>query len=99
MTEQEYKDGIATLEYEFEASKKKLMVAYAQSQRKFKIGDIIRHHDTTIIIDSITAYISLSDPMPVYVGKELKKDLTPKKNGSIEKIYGNSNVELLKPHK
>lgn len=95
MTKQEYKDGIATLEYEFEASKKRLMANYAQSQRKFKIGDIIRHHDTTIIVEGFSTYLAYS-PMPIYVGKELKKDLTPKKSGNTEKIYGNCNVELIK---
>ena len=47
-------------------------------------------------ITKISAYKGFGYPEPVYKGIELKKDLTPKKNGDMVAIYGNSGVELVR---
>ena len=48
------------------------------SNNPYKIGDVIKDHTSTIKIDTINVYMSLTDPCCVYSGPELKKDGTPK---------------------
>ena len=97
MNELEYKDKLQVIETEYLQAKKELYIEYAKSQRKFKIGDIIKNNVGTIIkIQKFGTSISFSNPKPTYIGIELRKDLEPKKNGNIETIYGNNEVELIK---
>ena len=97
MTEEEFKKQLAKIEEDRDVAKRQLYVKYAKDQEKFSVGDIISDTVKIILINRITAYVSFDNiPMPVYHGKELKKDLTPKKNNSTGVIYGNYGVTLIK---
>ena len=97
MTEEEFKEQLAKIEENREVAKRQLYIKYAKEQEKFSVGDIINDSVKTILVNRITAYVSFDDiPMPAYHGRELKKDLTPKKNNSTAVIYGNYGVTLIK---
>ena len=97
MTELKYKELLQEIENNYTASKRQLYIEYAASQRKFKIGDIIKNDNGTILeVQRFGSSVSYSLPKPTYIGKALRKDLVPKKNGDIETIYGNDSVELIK---
>ena len=97
MTELEYKNKIQVIEDQYEQAKKQLYIDYANYQRKYNIGDIIKNVTGTIIkVQKYGVSVLYSLPRPTYIGIELRKDLVPKKNGSIGTIYGNADVELLK---
>jgi hypothetical protein len=97
MTELDYKQKMQIIESEYLQAKKNLYIEYAISQRKFKIGDIIKDHNNTIIeISKFGTCMTLGLPKPTYIGRELRKDLVKKKNGDIATIYGNIDVKLIK---
>jgi len=97
MTEADYKHKMQVIETEYLQAKKQLYLDYAISQRKYNVGDIIKNDNGTIIeVQKYGVSVFFSLPKPTYIGKELRKDLVPKKNGGIGTIYGNENVELLK---
>ena len=97
MTELDYKHKMQVIETEYLQAKKQLYIDYANSQRKYNVGDIIKNDNgTTIEVQKYGVSVSFSLPTPTYIGRELRKDLVPKKNGDIGTIYGNEGVELLK---
>lgn len=95
MTELEYENRIAEIEKEYVKAKHKLYTEYALSNAKYSVGDIISGQGSLILIRkiSVTKYIGL--PSAVYSGTELKKDLTPRKDGK-EGIIHESSAELVK---
>jgi hypothetical protein len=99
MERQEYDNKLDQLKNEFETKKRVLKFQFGMSQALYKIGDVIRSSsiDTTIEVERIKVGIDMGGlPYPYYVGHELKKDLTRKKNNSIGSIYGNDNTEKLR---
>ena len=86
---EEFKNAKADLELKFKKEKDALAISYALSNNPYKIGDILQRKEAYIIkIDKITVDInSYGIPGCVYHGPELKKDLTPKKNGNRESIW------------
>lgn len=95
MTLEEYNTKINEAKKRHEAEINSLHKEYAMSNAKFSVGDIIKDHRWTLLIDKITWSKFMSDPEPVYQGLELKKDLTPRKDGSRVSIYGNK-ADLVK---
>ena len=77
MTEQEYLNRLEQINKDFTVAKSKLIKEYAASLQIFEIGDIIKNHAYTIIIDRFGCYKMLDEVQPTYSGRELKKDLTP----------------------
>ena len=96
MTEQEYTNKLREIKDQASKLEAELMREYAKSQIKFKVGDIIMNTQGILVIEKFGTYMGLGLPEPVYIGPELKKNLTPRKDGSILKIYGNHQTELLK---
>ncbi len=92
MEEIDYKEKLKKLEADFELAKKQLHYDFAMSNAKFKKGDVIKDERWAFIIDNITVYKSFGLPEPVYSGYELKKDLTPRKDGNRVSIYGNKAI-------
>lgn len=88
MNPQEYKDRLSTLEDEFENKKKELIKECALSNNPYKNGDIVADHIGSIRIEKIMVSLG-SDRKPtcVYYGPELKKDLTPRKDGSKRQVW------------
>lgn len=68
-----------------------LALTYVTKNAKYKVGDIIKAFDTTILIEKIKTGLRYEGGVPEihYYGAELKKDLTPKKNGAKQVIHEN----------
>lgn len=99
MSEAELKEALRKIENDYEQAKKRVYIAYAFGNAKYKVGDIIKESTQTILVQKIKAYIGLSNTVQtVYEGIELKADLTPKKNGAISSIsiYSGYDIELIK---
>jgi len=93
----EFNKQLTKIKEEKEKAERELYIKYAKSQEKFGIGDIITNGIVVIIIIGITAYIGFDGiPVPAYRGRELNKNLEPKKKKSILVIYSNHNVKLIK---
>ena len=95
MEQSEYEEALKKIEYDFEVAKRKLYIEYGLSKAKFKVGDIIKDRSCILLIDKIRVGILNRLPEPIYLGPELKKDLTPRKDGNRASIYGND-AELIK---
>jgi hypothetical protein len=94
MEKEVYLNNLKEIELDCETKMTNLYREYALSNGKFKIGDIIKDDRWAFTIDKITVYKRHDLPVAAYHGFELKKDLTPKKNGKRVSIYGND-AELL----
>ena len=89
-----YEKELKALEQEFELRKRNLIKLYTQKNSPYKVGDIVKDHIGSIIIEKIkygTEY-GTGFPRCSYFGLELKKDLTPRKDGSKRWVY-KSNIE------
>lgn len=87
----EYKKKLSDLTAQFDHDKSQLAKEYAFSNNELKVGDTATDHIGTIMIEKISyttgnVWNNVS-PECVYFGSELKKDLTPRKDGSKRKIY------------
>lgn len=89
MEEIEYLDKLKNIEKVAEKQKADLMIEFAMSNAKFKKGDIVKNHNYIILVDKITVSKVFMGSLPkaIYHGVALKKDLTPRKDGSRETIY------------
>jgi hypothetical protein len=98
MERKEYDDKLSQIKNEFDIKKKNLQFQYGMAQAIYKTGDLItcHHTETTIEVERIKVGVDMSGiPYPYYVGHEVKKDMTRKKNNSIGSIYGNDDTEKL----
>lgn len=85
MTKEEMNAKITQLQLEFENNKKKVIKGFCDANNPYKVGDIFTDSNGSIIIDKIQYWYTnfLGDgPCCVYGGLELKKDGTPRKDGS-----------------
>ena len=88
MTQEAYNDAIEALNLMVRIEKNELMIQYANSNNPHEKGDIVTDHIGSIIIEKINYYIGFHDfPSSIYWGTELKKDKTPKKNGSKRNVH------------
>lgn len=94
MTAEEYKETIEALSKEFENNKKTIGRQYAISNSPLKVGEVATDHIGSIKIEKIQVDHSAAFgqlPQCVYIGKPLKKDLTPIK-GKPERYVWQSNL-------
>jgi hypothetical protein len=79
-----YQGELKALEKEFELRKQNLIKLYAQENNPYKVGDTIRDHIGSIVIEKVSYTTQYGSGFPTcsYYGLELKKDLTPRKDGS-----------------
>lgn len=90
MTPEQLKEKVKQLTAKFESDKFELCKEYAISHNPFKEGDIVTDSVGSILIDTIQyTKISSTGALPecVYGGLELKKDKTPRKDGSRRRVY------------
>ena len=92
MNKQEFEDAIARIEAEAESNKIQLSQEYAFSNNSVKIGDKIKDHYQYIEVHQIkcavyNGYSSRANPQCVYIGKLLKKNGEPRKDGAIGRIF------------
>lgn len=89
----EYSDFQTKLKALKDEAKKKeqdLFIEYAYANNTLKPGDIVTDHIGSIKIEKISVHVSyLSEPKPmcIYIGIELKKDLTPTKVRKERTVY------------
>lgn len=92
MTTEEYDKELNFLQNEFEKQRIDLCKRFAFSNNPHKIGDIITDHIGSIKIQQIKTTFGYLDKYPscIYIGQELKKDLTPIKKESIRQVSQNN---------
>lgn len=81
MTLSELKSQINDLHDKFESDIRSLKRHYCWLNKRYNIGDKFTDHIGSIIVEEIRYHYS-SEPCCVYYGTELKKDGTPRKDGS-----------------
>lgn len=96
MTKQDYEAEMKVIENDFDMAKNRLYYKFALANRLYEAGDIISNGDLIIQVSKFKVGKTLGLPYPIYIGLELKKDLTPKKNETIGSIFGNDNTKCLK---
>jgi len=99
MTQKEYNEKMDAIKHEYSEAKKKLYIQYATSQIKYDLGDIIIGCGTIIKIERFGTHIYRDFPKPSYIGRQLRKDLIPRKDNAIGRINGNEGVKLIKAAK
>lgn len=96
MNQETYKLKLEIIEQTFNRDRLKLYEEYAISNARFKVGDIIKDHRWVMRVERIKTYKFGSFPEAVYCGPQLKKDLTPMKNGNVVEIYGDKSADRVK---
>lgn len=81
MTLEELKDKERLMQIDFKNKLEGLRKEYCQCNNNYCVGDKFTDHIGSIIIESIRYWTS-EKPCCVYYGTELKKDGTPRKDGS-----------------
>lgn len=84
---EELKAKLAGIEEMANVRKKDAIREYCLVNNTVKIGDIVTDHLGSVKVERILVEYSLTRPQCVYVGSELKKDLTPRKDGSKRNVY------------
>lgn len=88
MNHEEYIEKIKALESDFEANRLKLLKEYVTSNNPYKVGDIVTDHIGSISISSMGYSWGYSHkPCAKYLGLELNKNGTPKKNASMRTVH------------
>lgn len=87
MTEEEYKIKLKQIDKERDKSLQLLYKEYALSNNPYKIGDIIKDHQSIIKIESIGIYKGYYFSGCKYFGTKLTSKLVPFKNGDKSTIY------------
>jgi hypothetical protein len=100
MTELEYRTQLAEMRKRQNDEVRALKIKYANSNAKFKKGDIIKHKNAGFVIQIekivfIPLTFSSDLPTVMYEGYEVKSDLTPKRNAKCQEIFQDS-AELVK---
>ncbi len=88
----DYQEQLKKLESEFETKKQELARKFVFDNAQFKVGDILKSSSSIIKVEKLKCSIYFNKPEIVYLGPELKKDLTPRKDGSRGSIYGEHDV-------
>lgn len=89
MTKEELNKQLIAIEHEMHGKKMAILRDYAFSNNTINAGDIICDHIGLIKVEAIGIDINLSTNNAEYryYGNELKKDLTPRKNGNKRYAY------------
>ena len=87
VTFDELKTKLAGIEERANERKKDAIREYCFGNNTVKIGDIVTDLIGSVKVEKILIEYSLTRPQCVYFGAELKKDLTPRKDGSKRSVY------------
>jgi hypothetical protein len=91
MTKETLDQELALLLVGYEESKKQLIKRYCIANNSYKVGDVFTDFMGSIKIEKIT--YSSHSRCCVYFGPELKKDGTPKKDGTVRVTYQSNEVK------
>lgn len=97
MNKSKYHHQLAAIRNAYESEKIKLQDRYAKSITKYKVGDIIRDHRKTILVQEILTVLDENpDKIRVdYNGVKLDKNLEPVKNSTPRVVLMESEIELI----
>lgn len=95
MTREELNIEIDRIENEAIDAKHKAISKYCFANNPYQIGDIFEDHIGKILIEKIRVSAFYGDPYCIYFGFELKKDGTPRKDGS--KRWAHQTNDINKP--
>lgn len=88
MTLEEYKNRLKEIADERLSKEKVLAKEYANANNPYKVGDIVEDHIGKVLVEQIQySYDIFHMPCAVYIGSELKKDNSKKKNDSKREVY------------
>lgn len=89
MTISEYKDKLTDLEKNHNKLRLIEMKKFVDANNKFIIGDIVKDHIGSILIEKISYSWghSSEDPCAVFFGLELKKNLEPRKDKNKRNVW------------
>ena len=92
MTKEELKDKLIIIQREKDTKERAILKEYALSNAIYRVGDIIEDHIGRIKIEGISWSVMHggNDSIAVYLGTQLKKDLTPFKSGEKRAVYQHS---------
>jgi len=82
----EYREKLESFEVELENKKQKLAIEYALTNNPVKVGDIVTDHCHTIKVEKIQIHF-LKKPQCVYLGSELNKTGSIKKNPNNNTLF------------
>lgn len=84
MTKKEYEEQLAHFKEDYEKKVRTLELAFAKSNNQVNLGCKVRtHNGDYLLVEKMVLHRSYAGPPYVrYIGAELKKDGTPKKNGA-----------------
>jgi len=92
MTKEEFYKKRKAIQQEADERELELCKAYAYANNTVKVGDIISDHLTTIRVDGMGVYVGPGSVGMRYLGPELTKAGTPRKDGRKACIY-QSNIK------
>ena len=92
MNREELNQRLDELEIQFQENRTKEIMLYCLENNNYKVGDKFTDHIGSIIIEKIN--YSTSSFCCVYYGIELKKDGTPRKDGSKRQVWQSNEIKL-----
>lgn len=84
MTQEELWVQLTELQNTYEKNRTQLFREYAYANKIANIGDIVTDHIGSVLVERLKFATGIDKSETVYVGVELKKDLTPTKRGEKE---------------
>lgn len=102
MTKKEYEEQLALLKEDYEKKVSELEMAFVKSNNPVHLGCKVRTcYGDCLLVEKMVLYKPLCEPPYVrYIGTVLKKDGTPKKNGSKGSVFQINVTEIDgKPYK
>lgn len=87
MTHEEMKQKVAHIESVAELQKKAVYREFAESNAKYKIGDIVGDNSDKIRVETISYYVSNGDISIYYCGPLLTKKGEPRKDGTKRGVF------------
>lgn len=103
MTEQEYRQAVKELKYEYNAKMRALSRVYVTDDAKFRSGDIITDGVNTILVDELRFNTPrlFSDDLPTYYyeGDGLTKQIKRLKSGERRRVYSHNATLVRKKEK
>lgn len=78
---------LKTIEDSAERQRKAAIRQYCLENNTVRVGDIVKDRIGSVKVEKILIDYSRTRPQCIYVGAELKKDLTPRKDNSKRNVY------------
>lgn len=89
---EELNNKLTTLKVKFDNDVRFFKREYCDRNNPYKMGDVFTDHIGSIIIESIK-YYPIDKPCCIYYGTELKKDGTPRKDGSKRQAWQSNEIK------